>query len=176
MGRMLFLLASLVATAGVVARPASGTKQADEDADPVFGIRISPGYRDWKLITVAREDGDLNDLRAVLGNEIAIKAYREGQHPFPDGSIIARIAWRQTASEENNKTFGKPQSFVAGPPVNGVQFMVKDSRKYASTGGWGYAHFDENTHKPAAKAVQESCFPCHLAIKSRDYVFARYSP
>jgi hypothetical protein len=176
MGRLVVLLASLAATAGLVAPAAGRTGQADEDADPVFGIKIPPGYRDWKLITVAREEGDLNDMRAVLGNDIAVKAYREGQHPFPDGSIIARLAWRHTPSEENNKTFGRAQSFVAGPPVNGVQFMVKDSRKYASTGGWGYAHFDERTLKPAEKSVQESCFPCHNAIKARDYVFARYSP
>lgn len=176
MGRGMVLLVSLAAIAGLGAPTATGTGQADDEADPVFGIRIPPGYRDWKLITVAHEEGDLNDLRAVLGNEIAIKAYREGQYPFPDGSIIARLAWRHTPSEENNKTFGRAQSFVAGPPVNGVQFMVKDSRRYASTGGWGYAHFDERTQKPAEKAVQESCFPCHSAIKARDYVFARYSP
>src|SRR5262249_28079745 len=157
-----------------VAMTARGPGQGDE-ADPVFGIRIPPGYRDWKLITVAHEEGDLNDIRAVLGNDIAIKAYREGKLPLPDGSIIARLAWRHEASEENNRTFGRAQSFVAGRPVNGVQFMVKDSTKYASTGGWGYAHFDEDTRKPAAKAVQESCFPCHRLIKERDFVFARYS-
>jgi hypothetical protein len=89
------------------------------------------------LISVAHEAGSLNDLRAILGNDLAIKAYREGKLPFPDGTIIARIAWSYVPSEENNKVFGHPQSFVAGPPTEGVQFMVKDSRKYASTNGWG---------------------------------------
>ena len=65
--------------------------------------------------------------------------------------------------EESEKAFGRPQSFVAGPPKNGVQFMVKDSRKYASTGGWGFAHFDDG--KPADEAVHNTCFACHQASK-----------
>lgn len=65
---------------------------------------VSPaGCRDWKLVSVAHEEGNLNDLRAVLGNDIAIKAYRERKLPFPDGSIIARLAWKYVPSEENNK-------------------------------------------------------------------------
>jgi hypothetical protein len=126
------------------------------------------------LISVAHEEGDLNDLRAILGNDIAIKAYREGQLPFPDGTIIARLAWSYDPSEENNNVFGRPQSFVAGPPKNGVQFMVKDARKYASTGGWGFAHFDDG--KPADESVLNTCFPCHAAINARDLVFTRYAP
>ena len=77
------------------------------------------------LISVAHEAGDLNDLRAILGNDVAIKAYREGKLPFPDGAIIARLAWNYVPSDENNKIFGRAQSFVAGSPTN-VQFMVKD--------------------------------------------------
>jgi hypothetical protein len=105
---------------------------------------------------------------------IAIKAYREGKLPFPEGTIIARVAWSYVPSEGNNTIFGRSQSFVAGPPTNGVRFMVKDSRKYAATGGWGYAHFNDG--KSADEAVLQSCFPCHEAIKSRDLVFTRYSP
>lgn len=122
---------------------------------------------------MAREEGELDDIRAVLGNDLAVKAYRDGKLPFPEGAIIARIAWSCDASEENNMTFGKRQSFVAGKPKNGVQFMVKDSKKYASTGGWGYAHFDDG--KPADASVMKSCHACHKFIESRDFVFARYS-
>ena len=75
---------------------------------------------------------------------------------------------------ENNKVFGRPQSFVAGPPKNGVQFMVKDSKKYAATGGWGFAQF--NDRKPADEAVHKTCFPCHTPAKDRDYVFTHYAP
>ena len=122
---------------------------------------------------MAHEEGDLNDLRAQLGNDVAIKAYREGTLPFPDGSIIAAIHWEYSPSEENNKVFGRAQSFVAGPPKN-MQFMVKDSKKYAATGGWGFADFMDG--KPASEAVHNACFPCHAPAKDRDYVFTRYAP
>src|SRR5215510_15698105 len=140
---IVFVLVAGVALAGVVASMAPASGQADGEATPIFGVTIPPGYRDWRLISVAHEEGDLNDLRAILGNDVAITAYREGQLPFPDGAIIARIAWNYVPSEENNKIFGRPQSFVAGsaPPWY-LQFMVKDSKKYAATGGWGFAQFD----------------------------------
>ena len=143
------------------------------DETSIFVTEIPPGYRDWRLISVAQEGGDLNDIRAILGNDVAIKAYRAGKLPFPDGAIIARIAWSYDASEENNKVFGRTQSFVAGTPKNGVQFMVKDSKKYASTGGWGYGHFDDG--KSADEDMLKTCFPCHQAISGRDFVFPRYS-
>lgn len=122
---------------------------------------------------MAHEAGNLNDLRAILGNDVAIKAYREGKLPFPDGAIIARLAWSYVPSEENNKVFGRSQSFVAGDPTN-VQFMVKDSKKYASTGGWGFAQFDNG--KPAQNVVQNACFACHEPVKARDFVFTRNAP
>ena len=172
--KIAFLLVAIAVVASVVASTAPASGHADDQAEPIFGIKIPPGYRDWKLISVAHEEGNLNDLRAVLGNDVAIKAYREGKLPFPDGTIIARLAWSYVPSEENNKAFGRAQSFVAGPPKNGVQFMVKDSSKYASTGGWGYAQFDDG--KPADEAVLKTCFPCHQAIKARDFVSTRYAP
>jgi len=153
---------------------AGGAKTNTPESSPIFVTEIPPGYRDWRLISVAHEEGNLNDIRAILGNDIAIKAYREGTLPFPEGTIIARLAWSYVSSEENNKVFGRPQSFVAGHPTNGVQFVVKDSKKYAATGGWGFAHFNDG--KPASNTFMQSCFPCHQAIKSRDLVFSRYSP
>jgi hypothetical protein len=62
---------------------------------------------------------------------------------------------------------------VAGAPKNGVQFMVKDSKKYATTGGWGFAQFNDG--RPADEAVHKSCFPCHQAADARDFVFTDYS-
>ena len=146
---------------------------ADDEGSPVFGGKVPPGYRDWSLISVAHEEGNLNDLRAQLGNDVAMKAYREGKLPFPDGTIIARLAWSYVPSEENNKVFGRSQSFVAGPPTN-VQFMVKDSKKYAATGGWGFAQFKDG--KPADAALLKTCFPCHEPVKARDFVFTQYAP
>src|ERR1700723_4600899 len=116
-----YLGAAVVALTGVLAYMAHASGRPDGEADPIFGIKIPPGYRDWKLISVAHEEGNLNDLRALLGNDLAIKAYREGKFPFPDGTIIARLAWSYVPSEENNKVFGRFQSFVAGSATN-VQF------------------------------------------------------
>ena len=107
----------------------------------------------------------------------AIDAYRARKppYPFPEGTVIARLAWSYDASAQNNKAFGKEQSFVAGHPKNGVQFMVKDSKKYASTGGWGYSQFDDG--KPLTdQAALQSCFDCHQAFEHRDYVFTEYAP
>ena len=168
------LLLAVAALAGVVAVTAAAPRPVDKEAAPIFLTKIPRGYRDWKLISVAHEEGTLNDIRAVLGNDKAVGTYRAGKLPFPDGTIIARLAWSYDPSEENNKVFGRPQSFVAGPPKNGVQFMVKDSRKYAATGGWGYAQFNDG--KTVGEAVLKTCFPCHQAIKARDFVFTHYAP
>src|SRR5271168_2933241 len=176
MKRIIFLLVGVVALAGVIALTAPISGHADQETAPVFVTKIPPGLRDWRLVSVAHETGNLNDIRAILGNDTAIKAYRDGQLPFPEGTIIARIAWSYVPSEENNKVFGRDQSFVPGPPTTSyLQFMVKDSRKYAATGGWGYAQFGKDG-KPAGEALLKTCFPCHEPNKDRDYVFTRYAP
>ena len=109
-----------------------------------------------------------------MGNDVAINAYREKKLPFPDGAIIAALHYRHVPSEENNKVFGQAQSFVPGPPTN-IQFMVKDSTKYAATGGWGFGHFSTDG-KPAEAPFMKSCFPCHEKTKETDLVFTRYAP
>ena len=175
MRRIIFVLIAVVTLAGVVAHMAPASGQADEAA-PIFGVKIPPGYRDWRLISVAHEEGNLNDLRAILGNDVAIKAYREGKLPFPDGTIIARLAWSYVPSEENNKVFGRFQSFVPGSATDWyLQFMVKDSIKYAATGGWGFAQFNKDG-KPADEAMHKTCFPCHEPAKARNFVFTYYAP
>src|SRR5687768_8426852 len=161
------LLAVVVALVCVVIANPPAPQPSGEAAAAISGGKLPPGYRDWRLISVAREEGDLDDIRAVLGNDPAIKGYREGStSSYPDGTVIARIAWSFDASEENNKTFGRRQSFVAGHPKNGVQFMVKDAKKYASSGGWLYAQFDNGKPLTDAAALQ-SCFECHRAVKDR---------
>jgi Cytochrome P460 len=177
-------LTALVATVVVMA-PAFG--QTHGEPAPIYGVTLPAGYREWPLISVATVGAPVNDMRAKLGNDIAMNAFRSGTLPFPDGTIIARLAWKQTTSEENNRALGPvaekqlgpegaqkllSQSFVAGPALN-VQFMLKDSKKYASTGGWGFAQFDAG--RPADEAVHKTCFACHSPAKDRDFVFTRYS-
>ena len=159
-----------------------GQPQTESNASPIYGITIPDGYRDWRLISVnhlAGAGGKLKQVRAQLGNDIAIKAFREGKLPFPDGTIIAALHWNEASSEENNKVLdiGFPgaglQSSVAQSAEN-VQFMVKDSKKYAETGGWGFADFKNG--KPGNEDLHKTCFPCHQPAKDRDYVFTRYAP
>src|SRR5262249_4447515 len=107
---------------------------------PVYGVRLPEGYRDWRVISVAAVGGEQNDLRVKLGNDIAIDAYRRGARSFPDGAIIARLAYQQTIPEADNEllrgvlerrmpaeqvTRLLSESRIAGAPTN-VQFMVKD--------------------------------------------------
>ena len=177
MKRFTFLLIAVTTLAGAVVFTATTSRHAAaQEAAPLFVKKIPPGYRDWKVVSVAHEAGELNDIRAVLGNDIAIKAYREGKLPFPEGAIVGRIAWSFVPSEENNKVFGSNQSFVAGSPTDTyLQFMVKDSKKYAATGGWGYSSFDKDG-KPTDEAAMKSCFPCHQKITDRDFIFSKYTP
>src|SRR6202035_2335924 len=173
MKQIFYLLVVVAATAGVAVSLAHATGQASESASPIYGVAIPQGYRDWKLISVAHEEGNFNQLRAQLGNDIAIKAYREGKLPFPDGAIIVALHWTHLPSDEDNQVFGRVQAFVAGSPVN-MQVMVKDSKKYAAAGGWGFADFRDG--KASDELVHKSCFACHQPAKDHDFVFTRYAP
>ena len=164
-----------------------GQSQADSNASPIYGVTIPGGYREWRLISVKQltgkqltgAGGNLKQLRAQLGNDLAINAFRDGSLPFPDGAIIAALHWNEESSDFDNQALatGFPglglEASVAGSAVN-VQFMVKDSKKYAASGGWGFADFTNG--KPGNEALHEKCFPCHAPAKDRDYVFSHYAP
>lgn len=171
------LLSVLAALTAIAAVTKPRTLRAGEDSSQSFLTEIPPGYRDWKMIALNHLRTDkVDQLRAQLGNETAIKAFKDGTVPFPDGAIIAAIHWNVIPSEGNNEVlagrFPGAQSFVAGSAVN-IQFMVKDSRKYASTGGWGYGDFKDG--KPGDHTLMKTCFPCHQTAKARDYVFTSYA-
>src|SRR5262245_21887148 len=126
MKRTTFFLVIVALLTGVAAFTATTSSHATaQGTAPIFVKHIPAGYRDWKVVSVAHEAGELNDIRAVLGNDIAIKAYRDGKLPFPEGAIVGRIAWSYVASEENNKSFGRDQSFVAGSTTDSyLQLLV----------------------------------------------------
>jgi cytochrome P460 len=112
----------------------------------------------------ARHSGQRRSDQGLPGREASVPGR---YHHCP-----ARLELRPVGGKR--KSLCRLQSFVAGQPKNGVQFMVKDSRKYASTGGWGFAYFDDG--KPADEAVHNTCFSCHETVKARDFVFNRYAP
>jgi hypothetical protein len=187
MRRIVFALVVVGALAGALATAAPVAGQSDGEAAPIYGIKLPQGYRDWRLISVKRltgkqltgAGGNLRQLRAELGNDLATKAFRDGTLPFPDGAIIAALHWNEDSSAADNQALavGFPglglESTFAGSAVN-VQFMVKDSKKYAASGGWGFADFTNG--RPGNVALHEKCFPCHQPGKDHDYVFTRYAP
>ena len=173
MKRFTFFLIAVATMVGLFTLIAPAPGQPDGQSAAPYVTEIPHGYRDWRWVSSAHEAGSLNSLGAVLGNDVAIKAYREAKLPFPDGTIIAALHYRNVPSDENNKVFGQVQSFVPGAQTN-IQFMVKDSKKYAATGGWGFATFVDG--KAAEPASMKSCFPCHEKAKATDLVFTRYAP
>jgi hypothetical protein len=124
----LVLLSAAMVAACVIASMPFDIGHADDEATPIFGIKMPPGYRDWRLISVAHEEGDLNDLRAILGNDVAITAYRDGTLPFPDGTIIARLAWSYDPSEENDKSLVVTNLSLPGRPRKGFSSWSRTRR------------------------------------------------
>ena len=133
---------TVTAVASVAAYMESASGQCNGDAAPIYGVKIPDGYRDWRLISVKRltgkqltgNGGELKQLRSELGNDLAIKAYRDGSLPFPDGAIIAALHWNEELSDADDRVLaagfpglGLIASF-AGSAVN-AQFMVKDFKK-----------------------------------------------
>jgi len=166
------LRAGMVLIALTLIDASAAGEKVDGVAAPIYGIKIPEGYRDWRVISAGNVGAPVNDVRVKLGNDIAIKAFRDDKLPFPDGTIIARLAYKQITSQENNKALGRVPSFVAGPATN-LEFMIKDSKKYAASGGWGFGQFTNG--KPDSETVHKACFGCH-ALASRDFVFTHYSP
>jgi hypothetical protein len=160
------LFAAATATSVVASMSLTPSRADGEDVSPIFGVTVPAGYRQWELVAVAHGAG-LDELRSILGNALALQAYRDGTIPFPDGAILAKLAWKHVPSSEFNG------AFVPGAATT-VQIMVKDSKKYASTGGWGFGRFVDG--KPVDEAQHKTCIPCHQAnVKDHDLVFTRFA-
>ncbi|MBV1838605.1 cytochrome P460 family protein [Acetobacter estunensis] len=170
MSRFLLIPAVLGMISVATATVASGAP-AEPDTDtvsPIYGVSIPENYRQWHLIAPASEAEPIDELRVVLGNKTAVDAYHAGKLPFPDGTILVKLAWKRRQSPE----FGP--ATIPGEPTT-VQVMVKNSTKYAASGGWGFGKFIGG--KPADEAQHKTCFACHEArVQGHDYVFTRYAP
>ncbi len=130
------------------------------------------GYEDWAVISAAKDDGV---FKVIVGNPTMIKAYKAGiplnGQPFPEGSRSAKLQWTFKKSTE--------APFVVDVPDAPTQAFVmeKDSKRFPTTGGWGYAVFnhDKATGMMTADAAKADCgHVCHVAVKSKDYVFHPY--
>ena len=137
------------------------------------------GYEAWQAVSVSH-NGDL--LAVILANPAMIEAYRAGiptnGKPFPDGSMLAKIHWTPTTME------GFPKATVPAT-LHDVDFMVKDSKRFANSGGWGWAAFEYDSASGTFRAATAADMPpqgndakcgfaCHTIVQARDYVFTDY--
>ncbi|CAB3753502.1 cytochrome C oxidase subunit III [Burkholderia puraquae] len=165
-----FVAGVLLAGAWSASGPAAFAEQSKPAAaaSPIYGVTIPPGYRKWEMVAPAEEAAPLDELRVVLGNPVAIRALEKATLPFPDGTILVKLAYKRKQSDEF------APATVPGQATT-VQVMVKDSRRYASTGGWGFGRFVNGV--PADIGQHQTCFACHQArVKNHDYVFTRLAP
>ena len=138
------------------------------------------GYEDWQIVAVSH-NGD--KIVAILGNPVMIEAYKAGipfnGKPVPDGARMAKIHWTARKAED------QPNEPIVPGPLHDVDLMVKDSKKFADSGGWGYGAFEydpaSQTFRPADTSdspPQEhdaKCgFACHTIVADKDYVFTHY--
>lgn len=156
------------AAAVTMALSGAGLAQNAKPAPSPNGIELPAGYKNWRLISVAHRT-DKPTLRAVLGNDIAIDAARSGKtNPWPDGAILAKLVWKDRQH---------PQWATATVPGEFVhaEFMFKDSKKYAATGGWGWARWVGMEQKPYGKDANlaQECVACHQPVKGNDLVFTK---
>jgi len=152
--------------------PANTQNEVITAAPAPNGISLPKGYKDWRIIAISHRT-DNGSLRAILGNDIAINAARSSQtRSWPDGSILAKLVWKDAVHEED-----WPEATVPGKFIH-AEFMLKNEQKYAKTGGWGFARWLGEDQKPYGEdaAFVQECFACHTPMKDRDYVFTRPAP
>lgn len=159
---------ALLASSLYVMTSVAGADTKPRPVSPIYSVAFPDDYRKWQLIAPAQEGEPLNELRVVVGNEIATEAYRAGTLPFPDGTILVKLAWQQVQSPDFEP------ATVPGRATT-VQVMVKDSKRYARTGGWGFGRFING--EPVDEAQHRTCFGCHEArVKGHDFAFTRFAP
>jgi hypothetical protein len=176
------MVATAVAVLAVLAAAALFAQGKDKDKNNDKYSLISPsgiafsdfrGYEDWAAASSARQD---EILKVIVANPAMIKAYKAGipgnGQPFPDGSMIVKLQWKQKKSTEAQFAVDVPDFFTQ------VFVMEKDSKRFPKTGGWGYAVFnydapsDKFTADP--KSLSDCGNACHTAVKAKDYIFHPY--
>ena len=139
------------------------------------------GYEDWAVVSIDHTE-DL--MKVILANPVAMEAFRSGVpgngQPFPDGSRMAKVEWHPKKSPD------APYEIKVPATVYDLDFMVKDSKRFAESGGWGYGVFKRDpasgmytpatlTHKPPQGNDAKCGFACHTIVTGKDYVFTEYA-
>jgi hypothetical protein len=169
------VLAVLVAVA-VFAQDKEPPKAQDKySLKSPSGIAFSDfrGYEDWPAVSSARQD---EILKVIVANRKMISAYKAGVpgngQPFPEGSMIVKLQWKQKKSTEAQFAVDVPDVFTQ------AFVMEKDSNRFPKTGGWGYAVFNYDAvsgkFTPDAKSLSDCGNACHTAVKTKDYIFHPY--
>lgn len=185
----LITMATLVVNVGVALSTTRDAKAQSAPEDAKYALKVPGGlafaefrgYEDWAVVAV-QHTADL--VKVVVGNPMTMDAFRAGVpgngKPFPDGSKMAKIEWRPTKSAD------APYDIMVPGTVYDLDFMVKDSRRFADSGGWGYAVFKHDTssgtyapatstHKPPQGNDAKCGTACHNIAKAKDYVFTEYA-
>jgi hypothetical protein len=181
----LVFLAAAVCVAGALAAAQSRDRYTLTAANGIAFSEFS-GYDAWQLVATSQPDNasgcgtsKVGCMKAILGNAAMIQAYRDGipvnGNAVPDGAVLAKIEWLQERDE-------KPYGVTVSGAQTEMSFMVKDSKRFPKTNGWGYATFEydaaSDTFKPASTnpAFALACHACHTAnARARDYVFTDYA-
>jgi hypothetical protein len=170
-----YFTALLSAAATVFTISVALTAQDKSTARVPNGLGVSDfkGYEGWQAIAPSYTD---HGTKVILGNPTMMKAYGEGipanGKPVPDGAMMAKIEWTQKKDDKS------PYDVTVPDTLKSLSFMVKDSKRFVDTGGWGFAKFtyerESNTLKPEGTGT--ACgYACHLAVKGRDLVFTHYA-
>jgi Cytochrome P460 len=180
--RSMLISAGITATLAVLATGAAISAQDKDTVKVPGGLAFSEfkGYESWQVISASNG----GPLAVILGNPAMIAAYKAGfpgnGKPVPDGARMTKIHW---VAKKNDAVPGQPLMPTA---LHDIDFMVKDSKRFADSGGWGYAQFEydvaSDTFRPGTTADQPpqgndaKCgFACHTVVKNQDYVFTQYS-
>ncbi len=154
------LTLGLSVIAGLLSLSAAVSAEKEDSAKKV----VHGEYQDWRLLSVSHRN-DKKTLRAILGNDKSIEAVRKGKLKlWPDGAVIAKLVWKES-THPNWSEAVVPGDFAA------AEAMIKDSRKFAKTGGWGFGFWKDGKLEMHSKEKSETCFACHTAVKDNDYVF-----
>lgn len=130
------------------------------------GVAYIADYKNWQPVSTS-ERFDNGTMRVIFGNDVAIKAIKDNNiHPWPNGTVFAKAAWKQLADKDGNIHTGE---FLQ------VEFMIKDAQKYTSTKGWGFARFKTPKMVPYGKNAlfATECIDCHRPLKNEDFVFTQ---
>lgn len=139
----------------------------DNEQTPVAanGVRYIKDYRNWQVISTTNRFDNNRSIRIIYANPVAVQAIKNNQiKPWPEGSIIVKVVWDIIEEKNGDILPGK---------FNNVQIMIKDSKRFEDSEGWGFAKFTGTGHVPYGEkaSFNATCFNCHKAASDNGYVF-----